>query len=352
MSNFLTKKVGPLPVWVYGGVAAVGGYILMKPKKGPKDDSLAGGQAMPGYGQMVPQNIGGDADQLPGSSAGVFGALTSQINEGFFGAGPLSLWSGSAMDYSAQFGGGHQRRHRRHRDGRPYGVAGDDFPVGAGGYGVHHWHGPNNPEAPPGGEGFDNAGQSTIGGFGGGMAGSGGNPWAQQTTMSTQGDMYLVQEGDDYRKIAGKLWGRGADPSSLIEANRSFTGHGRNSHGGSLPRGLILTVPGAPHSGPAAPGGPAGNGVGGGSVSASGTNPGIGTAPSGLNDEGNAWPGAGTSSAGAPGGGSPTEGHSYGNSSRVKNPNGSRSYAVAGDEGGDQGSGVRMSNRTKKGKKR
>lgn len=337
-------------MWVYGGVAAVGAYLLLKPKSGPPKAGGAdasGGQGMPGYGNMVPQNIGGDADQLPGSSAGVFGALTSQINDGFFGAGPLSLWSGSAMDYSGQFGGGHRRRHRRHRDGRPYGVAGDDFPVGAGGYGVHHWHGYGNPEAPPGGEGFDNAGQSTIGGFGGGMAGSGGNPWAQQTTMSTQGDMYLVQDGDDYQKIAHKLWGRGADAGPLIEANRNFTGHGGKSSGRHLPSGLILTVPGAPHSGPAAPGGPAGNGVGGGSISSTGNNPGIGTAPGGVTDDGNALPGAGTSSAGAPGGGSPTEGHSYGNSSRVKNANGSRSYAVSGSEGGDPGSGVKMSNNTK-----
>jgi len=62
------------------------------------------------------------------------------------------------------------------------------------------------PPAPAGGEGYDNAGQSTVGGFGGGIALSGGNPFAQQTTMSAQGDMYMVQKGDTYERIAHKLW--------------------------------------------------------------------------------------------------------------------------------------------------
>jgi len=357
VTNFLTKKIGPVPVWVYGGVALVGSYLLFrKPGKPGSGKDQSGGQLMPysSYqGSGVAQNIGGDADSINVSSGMVYGALTSQINDGFFGQGPLSLWTAGPMDYSDVFGGRRRRRHHRGRwAGQESGNVGDDFPVGAGGYGYHHSKGPMFPPAPAGGEGYDNAGQSTVGGFGGGIALSGGNPFAQQTTMSAQGDMYMVQKGDTYERIAHKLWGRGADPGPLIQANKSFTGHGRNSGRGDLPGGLVLVVPGAPHSGPAAPGGPAGNGVGGGSVGAGGTNPGIGSAPGGVTDDGNAQPGSGTSWGGAYGGGSPTEGHSNGNSSRTKNTNGSRSYAASGADGGDQGSGVRMSNTPKKNRRK
>jgi len=112
VTNFLTKKIGPVPVWVYGGVALVGSYLLFrKPGKPGSGKDQSGGQLMPysSYqGSGVAQNIGGDADSINISSGMVYGALTSQINDGFFGQGPLSLWTAgqwTTATYSVDDGG-------------------------------------------------------------------------------------------------------------------------------------------------------------------------------------------------------------------------------------------------------
>jgi hypothetical protein len=174
-----------------------------------------------------------------------------------------------------------------------------------------------------GGEGFENAGQGLVGGSR--PAAFGGNPWDQQTTVGTQGGQYLVQKGDTLDGIAAKLWGRGADSSPLAQANAGVLG---GSSSGRLSAGLLLTIPGAGHGGPPAPGGPAGNGIGGGSVGADGFNTGVAPAYYGGDSRSTDHPGAGTSSAGSPGGGSPTSGQSFGNSSRSKRYSHARHYAT------------------------
>jgi hypothetical protein len=126
------------------------------------------------------------------------------------------------------------------------------------------------------------------------------------------------------------MWGPGHSGDTIRQANSNNGGGDRK-----LTAGLLLTIPGASHEGPPAPGGPAGNGIGGGSISANGSNYGVGAAPYTGDSSGQKTPGAGTSSAGASGGGSPTAGQSGGNSSRVRGGNASQSYAMAGGGGGD-----------------
>jgi hypothetical protein len=319
--NFLTKKVGPLPVWAYGAIVAGGGALFMSSSHPRvKGQGGPGGQALPDYSfnpllaQTPDQNNG--PDQIPFSTA-VYGQLDSEIDNSFFGDGPLSLWTAGPMDYSDTFGGWRgRRRHGHHHRRHHHEGVGDDFPVGAGGFGYHHWHGPGFPPAPPGGEGFDNGGQNVVG-FGGHGGMSGGNPWPQQTTMIAQSGQYLVQHGDTLRSVAQKFWGKGADFTPLAQANANLGIGNGNSHLGA---GLVLAVPGASHSGPPAPGGPAGNGVGGGSIGYSGQNNGIGEAPPGAQG----MPDAGQQ---ASGGGSPSQGYSHSNSSRTKSGNVARNYA-------------------------
>lgn len=355
--SFLTKKVGPLPTWGWGAVAAGGTFLLLKGGggggKGPKNAADNGGQSIPNYNfkTTMSQNIGGDSVSYATHPFGD-GSHVSEIDESFFGNGPLSLWTGGPMEYTGVFRD-HRGRDRGEgqygrRGSRHYGPRGggrDEFnpPPGGGGFGYHHWKGPGFPPPPSGGEGFDNGGQSYTGGSGGGPARTGGNPWNQQVTQGTQGGSYTTRQGDNLQSIAEKLWGPGSDSSGLESANGNILqGRGNRNKNGSVRAGLVLTVPGAPSSGPPAPGGPAGNGVGGGSINASGSNPGQHPAFPGMAGNGQAEPGAGTSSAGAGGGGSPTDGQSGGNSSRVKSGNASRSYAVSGSQGGGNNTKTRQ----------
>ena len=355
--SFLTKKVGPLPTWGWGAVAAGGTFLLLKGGGGGSRAGKAsdnGGQSLPNYNfqTTMSQNLG---DNTLSMATHPFGSFVSEVDESHFGLGPLSLWTGGPMEYTDVF---HNHRDRdrgigRYRGGSregygPRGGGRDRFGArpGGGGFGYHHSKGPGFPPPPTGGEGYDNGGQG-IAGAGGGRASGGGNPWNQQVTQGTQGGQYLVQKGDNLQSIAERLWGPGADSSGLAAANGNLLAGGRN--GASVQAGMILTVPGAPSSGPPAPGGPAGNGVGGGSINANGTNPGQHPAYPGMAGNGQAEPGAGTSSAGAAGGGSPTGGQSGGNSSRVKRGNASRNYAVSGSQGGGQNTQTKQqSGRSKK----
>lgn len=345
MAFDLKAKVGPLPLWGWGAVVAGGAFVLIKSGGGTAAKQGSGGQGtgtLPTYNSdtTLTQTIG---DAYPVNQFG-YGPNDSYISDSFFGS-PLSLWTAGPMDYTGMFrdhrnrdrqqwdthGRGGRSRGRRdrgrggqdafdNRGGSDNGF-GQNSPPGGGGFGYHHSKGPRFPSAPPGGEGFDNGGQSFVGGSGGGRAQNGGNPYAQQTTSGTQGQQYLVQKGDTLNGIAQKLWGPGSDGSSIATANAGALGNGKSN--GQLAQGLLLTIPGAPQSGPPAPGGPSGNGIGGGSISANGSNYGVG----GAYD--NTGPGGGTSSAGASGGGSPTEGQSGGNSSRAKSGNASRNYATS-----------------------
>lgn len=337
-----TRTVVKLWAVALGGLAAVGGYMVYSGYRAQAGaPSYEGGQVIPGYhfGTVLDQKIDGSKDgygTIPYNIDSLVGGQgVSFIDGSFFGQGPLSLWTAGPMDYSDTFGGGHGRRRGRN-GGHEWGSVGDDFPAGAGGYGYHHWHGPGFPPSPAGGEGFDNAGQSFLGGFGGGPAHTGGNPWPQQTQVGTQGQQYRVQKGDTFDSIASKFWGKGSDSSSLQQANSGVAGGG--SRGGKLRAGVTLTIPGAPQGGPPSPGGPSGNGVGGGSIGASGYNPGVGASPPGLNSGGD------SSGGGASGGGAPNNG----NNSRARSANLSGSLAVSGGNGGS-GTGVRKNNKSSNG---
>lgn len=321
---------------VIGGLAAAGlGGLFLLSKRNKASDGPGGQGALDStsnFGTINDQNTGLNVAVSDLSS----GPNLSFTDPSFFGQGPLSLWTAGPMDYSNNFGGNRRRRRGRDRDfdGRGPGRVGDDFPPGAGGFGEHRGKGPHFPSAPSGGEGFDNGGQSFIGGSQ--PTRTGGNPWQQQTTVGTQGQQYLVQKGDTLQGVAAKLWGRGADASPIQQANQGVLG---GSASGQLAAGLLLTIPGAGHNGPPAPGGPSGNGIGGGSIGADGFNPGVAGAPYGGDSNTQDHPGAGTSSAGAPGGGSPTAGQSWGNSSRAKRGGNPRHFA--GVDMGDQKKGNR-----------
>lgn len=337
---FLANKLGFMPVW--GWLATVGGgggyYLWSRNRYQPKRSrSMADGQNQPG-GQT--SSSAGYIDSINASSALIenqnlgfdtvrfgdaYGPGVDYIDPSFFGDGPLSLWSGGPMEYSDVFGGyggrGQDRRRDRRRGRGMFGMSGGgrdlfDSGPGAGGFGYHRSRGPNFPPVPSGGEGYENAGQNVIG-FGGGRSRGGGMPFAQQSTLGTSGNSYLVQQGDTLTGIANKLWGGGSSFQALASANAGvLSGKGAND---ALTAGLTLTVPGAPASGPPAPGGPAGNGVGGGSIGANGYNYGIGQHEDYT---------------GASGGGSPSAGQSYSNSSRVKSGNASTNYAVGGGQSG------------------
>lgn len=306
---FLTNKAGPLPVWGWLAIAGGGAAVLYKRSQSP----VVNGQNQPG-GQTVGsidsvnassaltenQNLGWDA--VPVLYAA--GPSVSQIDPSFFGEGPLSLWTGGPMEYSDVFGGhggGRRDRGRDRRRGRHGAGGGRDLfdpPPGAGGFGYHHSRGPNFPQVPPGGEGYENGGQN-VAAFGGGRATGGGNPWAQQTTMGCSGNDYCTQDGDTLQSIAERQWGKGSPFDGLLSANaNTLGGKGGNDR---LEAGLHLTIPGAPSSGPPSPGGPAGNGVGAGGTQ--------------YGNNGNNH-------------GSPTSGQSGGNSSRVKSGNASTNYVA------------------------
>jgi LysM domain len=340
---FLSNKLGFMPVWGWIATVGVGGAYLWYRQNTPdgriKDGQNApGGQTSSGAGYIDAinassaiienQNLGFDTVRF----GDAYGPGVSYIDPGFFGDGPLSLWTAGPMEYSDVFGGyggpGRDRRRDRKRyRGGVFGFGGGgrdlfDSPPGSGGFGWHHSRGPGFPPVPVGGEGYENAGQN-VAGFGGERAHGGGMPWGQQTTMGTSGNSYLVQQGDTLTGIANKLWGQGSNFQALASANAGvLSGKGAND---ALTAGLTLTVPGAPASGPPAPGGPAGNGVGGGSIGANGLNYGIG-----QHDD----------YTGASGGGSPSSGQSYSNSSRVKSGNSASNYAV-----GQGQSGVKTSNK-------
>lgn len=328
---FLTNALGPLPVWAWLGVAGLGGGAYIVHKKSQQSDGTAmpGGQATAGtidpynaaFAWTSNQNLGEDMS-LAGVNAS---ANLSYADESFFG--PLALPLAGPMDYSTVYGPRWRRRHRdrdgddwrggrrHHRRGGRWSGGGDlddDGPAGAGGFGEHRWRGPGYPPAPPGGEGFDNGGQNAVG-FGGGIASGGGLPFPQQTTVGASGNFYVAQHGDSIERIADKMWGPGSNGEALYAANRRVLG--QRDRDDRIPAGLGLTIPGAAHHGPPAPGGPAGNGVGGGSVGANGYN--YGTGPAG-------WDGTNQD---ASGGGSPSADQSWSNSSRVKSGNASDWYA-------------------------
>ena len=174
LGSFFTKKIGPLPVWGYGAIAAGGTFILLK-----------GGGAGGKKGKKSPS---GSANNAPdGTSTGSF---TSSMNETLsdnqtFGGGTLGFlgWPVQAgrnifvhlhpHPFGGFFHGGHQysshafRGHGFGRDGiHRGGYPGSDHRHGfAGG---RDFHGRNNGGGHP--RGFGQGHYNPRAGIGAGLA--------------------------------------------------------------------------------------------------------------------------------------------------------------------------------------
>lgn len=255
----LTNKLGPLPVWGWGALAA-GSLLLLG---GHKTAQRAEGNA------PAPGSVSGTSPQNKGLTVDVtaqgYGDLDSKINGSFFGNGVVELASLNMEDvYSDVF---------------PVGMGGQirslgGVPTGAGGIGTHtkRWDG----EAPPvGGEGYQNYGQGTgpsqprntrpIGlNFLEGHHHGGGAPHPQKTTMGSPIKTYMTQHGDNMDNVANKMWGPGQNGTLIHQANPGIAGNPQEA----LTPGHMLKIPAAPPIG-LAPSGVAGNGVGAGTWTAS-----------------------------------------------------------------------------------
>lgn len=281
IGGMLATHYGPLPLWGWGA-AAGGGLLLMKARgSGSRKPDGEPGQPLPHPTTTMPQNIG-DAHPIPSFGYG----LDAKIDASFFGneimdySGPTSIpWQGFG-DYSDVFPfgvDGHHRHHHHHRhSGRELhlmsmGIHDRDWvPVGSGGIGTHgpQWMGET---APAGGEGFHNHGQSyfpgqrpslnSLMGWNNGFREHGGGvPHPQKTTMGAPLGSYVTQHGDTFDRIATKMWGPGANGTTMHQANPGLVGTAHDR----MPAGHHVNIPSAPPEG-LAPAGVSGSGVGTGS---------------------------------------------------------------------------------------
>lgn len=94
IGSFFTKKVGPLPVWAYGAIAAGGGYILMS----------SGGKGKKGQGKGG-QSGTDSSDANSATSGGSFtGDLKESINSNqTFGGGGIGFFNGPGMGGGGTF---------------------------------------------------------------------------------------------------------------------------------------------------------------------------------------------------------------------------------------------------------
>lgn len=94
--NFFTKKVGPLPIWAWGGLAAGGTYLILK-RSGSKKD--------PG----APQGTTSGGTQ-PRNDAGNYNATITETQT--FGGGSIGMYSNPLQGFGNVFVNLH-----RHPDG-------------------------------------------------------------------------------------------------------------------------------------------------------------------------------------------------------------------------------------------
>src|SRR5882762_5458448 len=81
MANFLTKKIGPLPVWAYGAIAAGGTFLLLS----------SGGKSK----KKDPNAAGGSTDNSTTGSANTNWKLSESINsDQTFGGGGIGFFNG------------------------------------------------------------------------------------------------------------------------------------------------------------------------------------------------------------------------------------------------------------------
>jgi len=87
IGSFFTKKVGPLPVWAYGAIAAGGAYVLMSSGKSKKGEGKGG------------QSGTDSSDANSATSSGSFtGDLKETINsDQTFGGGGIGFFNGPQM---------------------------------------------------------------------------------------------------------------------------------------------------------------------------------------------------------------------------------------------------------------
>lgn len=96
MSNFFTKKVGPLPVWAWGGLAAGGTFLILKKGGSKKDPGAPQGQTSGGT--------------QPPNDAGNYNATITETQT--FGGGAIGLHAWPLQGFGNVFVNLH-----RHHDG-------------------------------------------------------------------------------------------------------------------------------------------------------------------------------------------------------------------------------------------
>lgn len=146
MPNFLTKKIGPLPIWAYGAIAAGGTFLLLSGGGGGK--------------KKDPNAAGGSTDNTTTGSANTNWKLNESINsDQTFGGGGIGFFNGPHMGRGHVFvnlmhhpdggyfhGGRNYNAHAFHRHGWGGGGhhggsshgRGDDHRHGFGGGNDHH----------------------------------------------------------------------------------------------------------------------------------------------------------------------------------------------------------------------
>lgn len=116
IGSFFTKKVGPLPIWGYGAIAAGGTFILLK-GSGSKSSGKAGAKKGASGGQGAGSGGGSDTGSFTGSST------QTLSSDQTFGGGALGFLGSPFGNFGNLFvhlhqhgGGGYQMGGRNYSD--------------------------------------------------------------------------------------------------------------------------------------------------------------------------------------------------------------------------------------------
>lgn len=112
LKEMLTKKIGPLPVWGYGAIAAGGTFIILK-RRGA--GSAAGGSDQGGAGQT-----GGAGSGINGSFKGTSNITSTYSGDQTFGGGALGFLGGPWPGLGNMFTHLHHDGDRWRYGGRDY----------------------------------------------------------------------------------------------------------------------------------------------------------------------------------------------------------------------------------------
>jgi hypothetical protein len=116
IGSFFTKKIGPLPVWGYGAIAAGGTFILLK--------GGGGGAKGKGKGKQGSGNSAGDgADGSSGNFSGSYKTDSTLSSDQTFGGGalgflgtPFGNWGNLFVHLHPHGDGGYNMGGRRYSD--------------------------------------------------------------------------------------------------------------------------------------------------------------------------------------------------------------------------------------------